>query len=216
MRGEGRVIGNQWRVISDRGQRPWGAADPAEKLPRALEIRIAHYSEASKGPSARPSREISASDQWPVRGEMGPPDHGTKGLVVCKGQKLRKPPLPRASTRPSYLHRTSMVPPSYHHGPSPVAREGETHAPSTMVPRPRPVKASRSASLYAAEAEVAAAGADLTLAAGADHVTGAILVGAEERAAPVNALLLGRLQRVERSVRPPRVARDAARGGRCS
>ena len=64
---------------------------------------------------------------------------------------------------------------------------------------------------HAAEAEVIARGAHLALAARADHVARAVLVGAEERAAAVHALLLGRLGGIERSVRALRIARDAAR-----
>jgi hypothetical protein len=40
-------------------------------------------------------------------------------------------------------------------------------------------------SFHATEAYVVAAGGDFTLAAGADHVAGAILFGAEERAAAI-------------------------------
>ena len=56
---------------------------------------------------------------------------------------------------------------------------------------------------YRAKAEVIARGADLAFAARADHVAGAILVGAEKRAAAMHALFLRRLGRVDRAMSGP-------------
>src|SRR5262249_430965 len=57
-------------------------------------------------------------------------------------------------------------------------------------------------------------GADLPLAAGADHVARAILVRAKERTAMMHPFFLARLQRVEGRVRPLRIARDGSRGSK--
>ena len=69
---------------------------------------------------------------------------------------------------------------------------------------------------HAAEAEMVRAGADFALAARADHVARAVLIGAEERAAAVHALLLARLGGIEGCCRALRVARDAAGRGKAA
>src|SRR5205809_971163 len=66
----------------------------------------------------------------------------------------------------------------------------------------------RSWGLHAAKADVVRGGPDFAFAAGADHVTGAILVRAQVRAAALDALLLPRLRGIERALRALRVARD--------
>src|SRR5688572_4512047 len=64
---------------------------------------------------------------------------------------------------------------------------------------------SRACGLNAAKAEMIAAGGDLALTTRADHVAGAVLVRAKERAAAMNALLLRRFSRIERRFRTLRV-----------
>src|SRR5262245_29225474 len=64
--------------------------------------------------------------------------------------------------------------------------------------------------LHAAKSKVIASGAELAFAARSDHVTSAILVGAQKRTAAMDALFLGRLSGIERRVRPLRIACDAA------
>src|SRR6267378_5992577 len=51
--------------------------------------------------------------------------------------------------------------------------------------------------------------ADLSFTPRAHHITCAILIGAQKRAAAMHALFFGGLRRIERSVRPLRVAGDA-------
>src|SRR5262245_13689011 len=56
------------------------------------------------------------------------------------------------------------------------------------------------------------AGVDVALAARAHHIARAVLVGAEERAAALDALLVVRLGWIERRGGTVRIARDAALG----
>src|SRR5580692_12841613 len=60
------------------------------------------------------------------------------------------------------------------------------------------------------EAEVVGAGGDFTFAAGADHVAGAILIGAEERTAAMDFLLVVGFGGIEGGVGALRIARDSA------
>ena len=63
---------------------------------------------------------------------------------------------------------------------------------------------------HAAEAEVVCAGADFALAARANHVARAELIGAEKRPAAMHPFLHARFSGIERVGRTLRVARDAA------
>jgi hypothetical protein len=63
---------------------------------------------------------------------------------------------------------------------------------------------------HAAESEVVCPRVDLALAARANHVTGAILIGAKKRTAFVNALFLYRLGGIKGQFLALRVCRDAA------
>jgi len=62
--------------------------------------------------------------------------------------------------------------------------------------------------LHAAKAEMIGGGPDFAFAAGAHHITGAILARARIRAPAVDALLLARLCGIERALRPLRIANN--------
>src|SRR5262245_59387638 len=66
-------------------------------------------------------------------------------------------------------------------------------------------------SFHAPERQVIRTGHHFALAAGADHVPGAVLVRAEKRAAAMDLLRLAGFRRVESGVWPMRITRDRAR-----
>src|SRR5436853_3209994 len=60
------------------------------------------------------------------------------------------------------------------------------------------------------KAQMIAPGADFAFASCPDHIARAVLVGAEERAAAVDALFFGRLARIKAALRPLRIAHHAS------
>ena len=64
---------------------------------------------------------------------------------------------------------------------------------------------------YKAKTQMVCARVWLALAACADHIAGAVLIGAEKRAAAVDALFNAGFVRVVRIVRPMRILGDTAR-----